>query len=179
MGFGKLCPMTMRPSALRMSAPLLPALETLPAECASGVDLGVRHGFRLGIENNSPEGQLHVEPAECRELLDEVPGLGFVWDLNHTQPQDMAGFEHLTARAQMLHVSDTQLPATNHHLPLGSGNLPFADCLRAAANNGFDGPLVLEIGGHASSGGHGRDTDLALSESLRAVKEAWFLASRR
>jgi sugar phosphate isomerase/epimerase len=46
----------------------------------------------------------------------------------------------------MLHVSDTPLPATNHHLPLGLGNVDIRSCT-ALANAGFHGPAILEIGG--------------------------------
>ena len=72
-------------------------------------------------------------------LLDAVPGLGFVWDVNHTHPDDLAAFKALAPRMSMLHVSDTPLPETNYHLPIGMGNVDFADYFRAALGGGFTG----------------------------------------
>jgi sugar phosphate isomerase/epimerase len=98
-----------------------------------------------------------------------VPGLGFVWDFNHTAPEQLAGYLALTGRMTMLHVADTPLPATNHHLPLGLGTIDFAAYCRALRERDFRGPAILEIGGLPISGGYGRDTDEALGESLRQL----------
>jgi sugar phosphate isomerase/epimerase len=65
----------------------------------------------------------------------------------------------------LVHVSDTPLPETNHHLPLGRGNVDFAPL------QVFDDvPLVLEIGGLPHSGGPGLDTDDALRDSLARLR---------
>lgn len=155
-------------------APLNPVLEALPEQCAQAVELAQIHGFRMAIENNSPEGQLFVRPWDCRQMLDQVPGLGLVWDLNHTEPGDLSGFKELAHRVQMVHVSDSPLPETNHHLPVGLGTVPVDTCLNAiAADHGACGALILEIGGHVVSGGHGRDTDEALRKSRRRLEDAW------
>ena len=68
------------------------------------------------------------------------------------------------SRLSLVHVSDTPLPETNHHLPLGRGSVDFA-VLR-----GLDVPLILEIGGLPISGGYGLDTDEALLD-VEAVSE--------
>jgi sugar phosphate isomerase/epimerase len=72
----------------------------------------------------------------------------------------------------MLHVSDTPLPAVNHHLPLGMGTIDFAAYAQALYAGGFSGPAILEIGGLPQSGGYGRDTDAALASSLQHLQEA-------
>jgi hypothetical protein len=65
-----------------------------------------------------------------------------------------------------VHVSDTPLPETNHHLPLGRGNVDLTP-LRT-----FDDvPLILEIGGLPHSGGPGLDTDDALRDSLERLRQ--------
>lgn len=147
--------------------------QTLVEQCARGVELGALHGFRLGIENNSPEGQLLVRPSDCAQLLEAVPGLGLVWDLNHTESEDAAGFVGLASSMQMLHVSDTPLPATNHHLPLGLGTVPIRQHIDSLRRATYSGPMILEVGGHKSSGGHGRDTDAALQDSGSRLEHAW------
>src|SRR5581483_10808043 len=55
-------------------------------------------------------------------LLEAVPGLGFVWDVNHTPAEHVERFLALRERFTLVHVSDTPLPETNHHLPLGRGS---------------------------------------------------------
>src|SRR4051794_35300178 len=140
-------------------------------QLAEGGALGETHGFRFGIEHNEPAIRLFPTPERCAAALDAVPGLGFVWDFNHTAPEQLAGYLALTGRMTMLHVADTPLPATNHHLPLGLGSIDFAAYCRALLDRNFRGPAILEIGGLPISGGYGRDTDEALGESLWRLQE--------
>lgn len=137
---------------------LLPWLER-------AAELAGRHGFRFGLEHNEPRTDLFSSPAVCAAALEAVPGLGFVWDLNHTPDEWLADFQALAPRMSMLHVADTPLPEVNHHLPLGLGTIDFAAYLRPLLAGGFAGPAILEIGGLPRSGGYGRDTDTALIES--------------
>lgn len=132
---------------------------------AQAVELAGRHGFRFGLEHNEPRTDLFSSPAACAAALEAVPGLGFVWDLNHTPGEWLANFVALAPRMSMLHVADTPLPEVNHHLPLGLGTIDFAAYLRPILADGFAGPAILEIGGLPRSGGYGRDTDAALIES--------------
>ncbi|MBT4609447.1 MAG: sugar phosphate isomerase/epimerase [Gemmatimonadetes bacterium] len=147
--------------------------QSLADQCATAVELGNSHGFRMAIENNSPEGLVLVRPSHCRELLEAVPGLGLVWDLNHSEPGDAVHFLELATSMQMLHVSDTPLPEANHHLPLGLGTVPISRHMEILRRAGYNGPMILEVGGHASSGGHGRDTDTALQDSRSRLEAAW------
>ena len=150
-----------------------PALErTLAPQFAAGVALGAAHGFRCGIEHNEPAIPLFPTPARCAAALEATPGLGLVWDLNHTAPEQRDGYLALTGRMIALHVADTPLPAVNHHLPLGLGTIDFATTFAALLTRGFRGPATLEIGGLPHSGGYGRDTDEALIDSLRRCWKA-------
>jgi L-ribulose-5-phosphate 3-epimerase len=110
----------------------------------------------LGVEHNAREHRLLVEPAACARLLEAVPALSFVWDVNHADP---SAFAFLRDRLSLVHASDTPLPIVNHHLPIGRGNVDFS--LLA----GIDVPVILEIGGLPASGGPGFDTDEALRDS--------------
>lgn len=144
----------------------LPQLERqLLASLDVCAGIGAEWGFRLGLEHNEPEIGLFSSPATYTTILNMLPGLSFVWDINHTHPDDHAAFRALLPRASMLHISDTRLPTTNEHLPLGLGTIDLAALHQNLLAAEFDGPAILEIGGHPKSGGFGRDTDTALIES--------------
>ena len=135
----------------------VPALEQrLPELFVAAVAVAQREGMTLGVEHNSHEHRLLVGSETCAALLDAVPGLCFVWDLNHDDPQE---FAHVRPRLSLVHASDTPLPTTNHHLPIGLGNVDFSVLA------GVEVPVILEIGGLPASGGPGFDTDEALRDS--------------
>jgi sugar phosphate isomerase/epimerase len=118
----------------------------------------------FGVEHNARVQRLLVAPERVAALLDALPALRFVWDVNHTHPDDLTAFRELAPRLSLVHVSDTPLPETNHHLPLGRGNVDFSVVAR------LDVPLILEIGGLPMSGGYGLDTDDALEASLAYLR---------
>lgn len=151
--------------------------EALAPQFAAAVALAQEQGFTFGLEHNEPDLALFGNPASCRDILTATPGLGFVWDLNHTTPADLPAYLDLIPHVRLLHVSDTPLPEVNHHLPLGLGNIDFAAYLRALAQGGFAGPAILEIGGLPKSGGYGRDTDEALVASRRQLEGALAMAT--
>ncbi len=72
-------------------------------------------------------------------MLAASADIGFVWDINHTAPDDLAAFKRFLPRATLIHASDTPLPETNHHLPIGFGTIDFADRLTALLEAGFSG----------------------------------------
>ncbi len=145
--------------------------DALTPQFKAGVALAASHGFRFGFEHNEPSLPLFATPERCALMLDKTPGLGFVWDFNHTVPEHLDGFLLLTPRITMLHVSDTPLPTVNYHWPLGRGGIDFSRYCRELRARGFSGPAILEIGGLPQSGGYGQDTDEALAQS-RARFEA-------
>jgi L-ribulose-5-phosphate 3-epimerase len=140
------------------SAPLL------RDDFAEALDIAEAAGLILGCEHNAPGHRLLVEPDDIEALLDAVPGLGFVWDVNHTLPEHTPRLLALRERFTLVHVSDTPLPDTNHHLPLGRGSIDFS------VLDGIDVPLILEVGGLPVSGGPGLDTDDVLLDSLARLR---------
>jgi L-ribulose-5-phosphate 3-epimerase len=141
------------------------AAPLLAPDLAEAYTLADDAGLLFGVEHNAPGHRLLVEPAEVEALLDAVPGLGLIWDINHTPAEYVERFLALRERFTVVHVSDTPLPETNHHLPLGRGNVDFSVLV------GIDDvPLVLEIGGLPHSGGPGLDTDEALLDSLALLR---------
>jgi L-ribulose-5-phosphate 3-epimerase len=140
------------------------AAPILRDDFAEALELAESAGLILGCEHNAPGHRLLVEPDDVEALLDAVPGLGFVWDVNHTLPEHAARFLALRERFTLVHVSDTPLPETNHHLPLGRGSVDFS------VLKGIDVPLILEVGGLPISGGPGLDTDDVLLDGLAKLR---------
>src|SRR5437899_438003 len=136
--------------------------QRLPELFESAVEVAESAGLIFGVEHNSPEHRLLTAPETCASLLADVPGLSFVWDLNHADP---GSFFALRARLSLVHASDTRLPVTNHHLPIGQGNVDFSVLA------GIEVPTILEIGGLPASGGPGLDTDHALRTSRARLLE--------
>jgi len=141
------------------------AAPLLAADYAEALAVAQEAGLLFAAEHNAPGHRLLVGPDEVEALLEAVPGLGLIWDINHTEAEDVPRFLALRERLTLVHVSDTPLPETNHHLPLGRGNVDFS-VLRGID----DVPLVLEIGGLPHSGGPGLDTDEALLDSLARLR---------
>ena len=141
------------------------AAPLLEADYAEALAIAEEAGLLFAAEHNAPGHRLLVGPDEVEALLEAVPGLGLIWDINHTAASDVPRFLALRERFTVVHVSDTPLPETNHHLPLGRGNVDFS--VLAGID---DVPLVLEIGGLPHSGGPGLDTDEALLDSLARLR---------
>lgn len=146
---------------------------------AAGVAVASAQGFRFAFEHNAPgakNGQIFANPAHCADALAAVPGLGFVWDFNHTHPDDLQAFLALAPYVTLTHVSDTPLPAVNYHLPLGLGTVDVATHCHALRESAFSGAMILEIGALSISGGYGKDKDEALQQSRHHLSQAWHAA---
>lgn len=141
------------------------AARQLADDFAGALAVAEDAGLILAVEHNAPGHRLLVEPSDVEALLEAVPGLGLVWDVNHTGTDDVGRFLALRERITLVHVSDTPLPETNHHLPLGRGTVDLGP-LRTFE----DVPLILEIGGLPHSGGPGLDTNEALLDSLAILR---------
>ena len=101
-------------------------------------------GLILGVEHNAPGHRLLVEPDAMRVAPRRAcRASAFVWDVNHTPTEHAAALPGAArADSRLVHVSDTPLPETNHHLPLGRGNVDFS-----VLDGIEDVPFILEIGG--------------------------------
>ncbi|MDQ2717923.1 MAG: aminoacyl-tRNA hydrolase [Chloroflexota bacterium] len=146
--------------------------ELLIPQFRQGLAIAATHRFLFGFEHNEPGTDLFATPERCATLLEAVPGLGFVWDLNHATLEQLPAYLALASRMTMLHIADTPLPEVNYHLPLGQGAIDFTLYCQALMEGGFHGPAILEIGGLLKSGGFGRDTDAALIDSAKRLREA-------
>jgi sugar phosphate isomerase/epimerase len=138
--------------------------DVLADDFMAALDIAAGENLLFGVEHNAAGHRLLKEPGEVEALLEAVPGLAFVWDVNHTPADDVSRYLALRDRFSLIHVSDTPLPAVNHHLPLGRGSVDLSVLA------GLDVPFVLEIGGLPHSGGPGLDTDDALRDSLERLR---------
>lgn len=152
---------------LALEERLVPALQEAQALAAAHSPT-----FRLAIEQNEPAAGLFAQPDRCARLLQEVPGLGLVWDVNHTPREALQDYLALTPRMTLIHVSDTPLPELNYHLPLGRGTLDIEGYCEELLSRGFSGPAILEIGGTPRSSGFGHDSDEALRASAQRLRAA-------
>lgn len=146
--------------------------QAIVSQAAQAAAIGNEHGFRFAIEHNESAVRPFNTPERMATLLEAVPGLGMVWDLNHAALEQVEGYLALSPRISMLHVGDTPLPEVNHHLPLGLGTIDFRFYMGELVRRGFAGPAILEIGGLPRSGGYGRDTDEALVRSRDVLQAA-------
>ena len=151
--------------------------ENIRGELAEAVAIAQAHGFQFGIEHNGAGYAPFSNPTSCRNAVDAVPGLGFVWDFNHFVAAELEAYRPLVPRMQMLHISDAPAGETNFHLPLGQGDVDAAAYCRVLREGGFSGPAILEIGGTKRSGGFGKDSDEALLDSARRLRVAWDAAA--
>lgn len=147
--------------------------QRLAPQFAAATELAKQNGFILGIEHNEPDIRVFPTVEQCIALLEAVPQLGLVWDFNHTPLGDVPTYLDLAQRITMLHVSDTPFPALNYHYPLGMGSIDFERYCQGLLEGGFAAPAILEIGGLPKSGGYGRDTDEALIDSARRLRQAF------
>ena len=160
-----LCPIVREPDGLAMSSRnrYLSPRDREVGLMLSKALFALRDAFKKGERRASA-----LEAIGWR-MLERVPGLGFVCDLNHFPVDQLPDYAALGPRITMLHISDSPLPELNHHRPIGLGKIDFQTYFKAFLEHGFDGLGILEIGGQPWSGGYGQDTDDALKDSLRRL----------
>ncbi len=144
--------------------------QSLIPQLREAVDLARAHNFIFAFEHNEASLRLHADYKNILKTLKAVEGLRFVWDLNHSTAEDLYDFKKLIPYMSVLHLSDTDLPEVNYHLPIGMGKVDFKKYFNALKEAGFSGPGILEIGGIPKSGGFGRDSDESLIDSLEKLK---------
>ncbi len=144
--------------------------QSLIPQLREAVGLARAHNFIFGFEHNEASLRLHADYDNILKTLKAVEGLKFVWDVNHSTAEDLDNFKKLIPYMSVLHLSDTDLPKVNYHLPIGMGKVDFNKYFEALKDAKFNGPGILEIGGIPKSGGFGRDSDESLIDSLEKLK---------
>ena len=86
----------------REPASEIPRLEDwLEKELATGMQIARDEGFKFAFEHND-KNPLFSSPQACANMLERVPGLGFVCDLNHFSADQLPDYAALAPRITML-----------------------------------------------------------------------------
>ena len=110
------------------------------ARAVEGLDV------KVGVEN----WKVNPDPEEFRRLRRElapVTDLGLLLDLGHLHVMSedaVAATRELPIPVCEVHVHDNK-GKTDDHMPLGWGNLPLEELVKAVRATGFDGIWTLEI----------------------------------
>lgn len=138
---------------------------------ALAVALGKQQHLRVCFENTPQAWKPLSSAADCLEILNRVPGLGFVFDTANfrvadTQCDELAAYEMLKSRITRVHLKDVALGNFGRGekcvdgqwimpVTLGSGVIPMEKLLQRFCRDGFDGSFVLEYS--AQEAIHGED----------------------
>jgi len=103
-------------------------------------DAAAEEGVSLGVETDLPADQII-------QWLSGIghPAVGVYYDLGNAVAMGydpLREIPQLSAWMKGLHIKDRTYQGGN--VPLGTGSVPFAQCLHALRDQGYTGPLVLE-----------------------------------
>ena len=151
------------------------------------VERGKEHGIEIMFEDTPQPHKPLSSSADCRALLDAVPGLGFVFDTANflvAEPDCdlLAAWELLRDRVRRVHLKDVARGKIPHAevcrngesilaVAAGSGIIPlrhFVDRLKA---DGYDGVCCVEY--LAKSGVHGEEHSRYLDTYVRNIRVWW------
>ena len=127
----------------------------------SMVEYAKGSGVTVMIENQSVPQRADSYIKDCRYILDQVPGLGFVLDAGNffcVGDDVLEAYEVMKDRIIHCHVKDweyhpyggivrSNMPAMRSALVMGEGLLPLDTLLKRMKSDGYEGSLVLEING--------------------------------
>ena len=127
----------------------LPGAEGLAAEALRwAADLPARHGLRLAVRN---EVRARATAAEVAAVLDAVgrPDVRACWspaDALEAGEPAADGLRALGGRIGLVTVRDGTMTESGWEpRPLGEGAVGWGDVLRALHEQGYDGPLCLDL----------------------------------
>jgi predicted dehydrogenase/sugar phosphate isomerase/epimerase len=122
------------------------------------VDIASRSGIEILVEDTPTIGSALSSAADCRALLDRVPGLGLVYDTGNMIPSgdDPIEFFHATKdRIRYVHLKDVEVAdkgtgdrtVDGRHVELrafGDGIVPLTEIVQLIAADGYRGPMAIE-----------------------------------
>lgn len=96
------------------------------------------------VENMTNDGMLNVS-SEALELLDAVPKLNMVIDVNHPLFESPVHYiEAIGRRIKNVHISDRDEVKERHYMP-GEGILPWQEIIGALDKVGYNGVFNFEV----------------------------------
>ena len=138
--------------------------DEMMAKAAAGYRIAVEaaapYGITIGFEN-TPHAMKPLSAAEdCLELLDQVPGLGLIFDTGNFRVADpccdeIAAYEKLKDRIIRVHLKDVVVgPFESGEacvdgqmircVTSGSGVIPLKELIHLLQRDGYDGDLCVE-----------------------------------
>lgn len=124
------------------------------------VRMGEEFGIKVGFENTPADYKPFCSPEECRVLLDEVPGLGMIFDTGNfrvadPQADELAAYEQLKDRIIRVHLKDVALGRFQQGeacrdgqkiqaVTTGSGIIPMEDLIRRLKEDDYQGVAAIE-----------------------------------
>lgn len=141
------------------SADELKAMQAVMVESFSHlVDYCKGTGIKIAIENQSSHTRPDSKIQDILEILDSVPGLGFIFDTGNffcVGEDVLQAFDTFSKKTVHVHCKDWQLnPMGNfvrENIPrfdgveLGKGNIPLKKIISLFKKIGYKGNVVLEI----------------------------------
>jgi sugar phosphate isomerase/epimerase len=122
------------------------AIESLATISQKADDIGVM----LCLENMFPRYLSFVEPEDFEPVFDQFPMLKLTLDTGHANIGDTRGdrvirfLKKFSHQLGHIHMSDNK-GKRDDHLPVGKGNVPFEQIVKALKAIGYDETITLEI----------------------------------
>jgi len=99
---------------------------------------------KVCVENMTNNGMLNVS-SEAKELLDAVPKLNMVIDVNHPLTESPVHYiEEIGSRIKNVHISDRDELKERHYMP-GEGILPWQEIMGALEKVGYNEIFNFEV----------------------------------
>ena len=144
---------------------------------------GAACGITVGFENTPQPWKPFCAPAECRALLDAVPGLGFILDTGNFRVADpdadeLAAYALLKDRLIRIHLKDVVVGpfsdgerCRNGHfiraVAAGAGIIPVGRLAAQALQDGYSDAFAVEYA--AGPGVHGMEHARCLNVYVRNI----------
>lgn len=151
------------------------------------VERGKEHGIEILFEDTPQAHKALSSAADCRAVLDAVPGLGFVFDTANFLTADpyndlTASWKLLKDRSHRVHLKDVvrgKIPRAEVcdngesilAVTTGSGIVPLQPFVAQLKAEGFDGVCCVEYS--AKSGVHGEEHSRYLDTYVRNIRVYW------
>ena len=151
------------------------------------VNRASQRGIQVLFEDTPQDYKPFSSAADCRRLLDDVPGLGFVFDTANFMVAEenfdlMADYELLKDRIRRVHLKDVvrgPFPSGERCengdaircVATGSGTVNLRDLVQRLRSDGYEGALSIEYA--AGRGVRGTDHSKYLSVYVKVLAVIW------
>lgn len=162
-------------------------LDRAAEQYALAVRLGEQYGIRVGFENTPADYKPLSSAEDCRWLLDQVPGLGMIFDTGNfrvadTKADELKAYELLRDRIIRVHLKDVVIGFFKNGeacvdgqkiqaVTTGSGVIPMAELIRRFRDDGYSGTFAVEYA--AMPGVSGEEHAKWLAPYVTFIRDAY------